>query len=143
MDAAGGGLELGYPVSGIRITLLGGSSREGSSNDTAFAHATHLAFREAAEAASPVLLEPVMEFEIECPMEFLTGVNSDLNSRRARVSGLTTDSDPATIRGTVPLSEIFGYSTILRSLSQGRASFSVEPLSYEPVPPGRAAQVGS
>jgi elongation factor G len=76
-------------------------------------------------------------------MEFLNGVNSDLNGRRARVSGLSTDSDPATIRGTVPLSEIFGYSTVLRSLSQGRASFSVEPRSYEPVPPGRVSQVGS
>jgi elongation factor G len=142
-DAASGGLEMGYPVSGIRITLLGGGAREGSSNDTAFAHATHLAFRQAASAADPVLLEPVMEFEIECPIDFLTGVNSDLNGRRARVSGLVTDSDPATIRGTVPLSEIFGYSTTLRSLTQGRASFSVEPRSYEPVPPGRVSQAGS
>ncbi len=139
LDAAGGGLSMGFPVSGIRITLLGGQARDQSSTDAAFSHATHLAFREAAEKADPQLLEPVMTFEISCPIEFLTGVNSDLNGRRARVSGLSTDTDPATIRGSVPLSEIFGYSTVLRSLSQGRATFTVEPRSYEPLPPGRAA----
>ena len=140
-DAASGGLAMGFPVSGIKITLLGGAARDQSSTDVAFSHATHLAFREAAEKAEPVLLEPVMEFEVSCPMEFLNGVNADLNGRRARVSGMSTNSDPATIRGRVPLSEIFGYSTVLRSLSQGRATFSVEPRAYEPIPAGRAGQL--
>ncbi|MFT7464704.1 MAG: elongation factor G, partial [Pseudohongiellaceae bacterium] len=71
------------------------------------------------------------EFEVSCPLEFLTGVNGDLSTRRARVESLNAESDPAIIRGAVPLSEIFGYSTALRSLSQGRASFSVKPRGYE------------
>lgn len=132
LAAAGGGLALGFPLTGLRVTLLGGRVREQSSNDAAFGHAVHLAFQEAVEKAGPVLLEPVMEFEISCPQEFLTGVNSDLTTRRARVESLNAESDPAVIRGVVPLSEIFGYSTALRSLSQGRATFSVEPRDYEP-----------
>ena len=138
-DAASSGLALGYPVTGIKITLLGGSARDQSSNDTAFGHATHLAFQAAAEKAGPVLLEPVMDFEIACPKEFLPGVNADLNGRRARIAGLDTEAEPAILRGTVPLSEIFGYSTTLRSLSQGRATFSVEPRAYEPAPKGKGA----
>jgi len=132
--AASGGLALGYPLSGLKVTLLGGRTREQSSTDAAFGHAVHLAFQDAVEKAQPVLLEPVMEFEISCPQEFLTGVNSDLTTRRARVESLSAEEDPAIIRGVVPLSEIFGYSTALRSLSQGRAAFSVEPRDYEPAP---------
>ncbi len=133
-SAVAGGGAIGYPLTGVRVTLLGGVMREQGSNDTAFAHAAHLAFEQALAAAQPVLLEPVMDFEIRCPLEFLPGVNADLNGRRARVRLLVTDADPAIVRGSVPLSEIFGYSTALRSLSQGRATFSVEPLTYEPVP---------
>jgi len=132
--AVSSGGELGYPLTGVKVTLLGGNAKEGASNDTAFGHAAHLAFEAALAAAGPVLLEPVMDFEIRCPSEFLAGINADLNGRRARVRSLATDVDPVLIRGSVPLSEIFGYSTALRSLSQGRATFSVEPRSYEPVP---------
>ncbi|MCB9897124.1 MAG: elongation factor G [Planctomycetes bacterium] len=131
---ASGGLELGYPLGQVKVTLLGGSAREQSSNDVAFGHASHMAFEKAASAAGPVLLEPVMDFEISCPQDFLTGVTSDLAGRRARVTSLSAESEPALIRGVVPLAEIFGYSTTLRSLSQGRASFTVEPKAYEPVP---------
>jgi elongation factor G len=133
-DAAQGGLGPGYPFGGIRVVLLGGISRDQGSSELAFSHAAHLALEKAVQAAGYVILEPVMEFEVSCPHEFLTGVNSDLSTRRARVEALRTEVDPAVIRGTVPLSGIFGYSTALRSLSQGRASFSVEPRSYEPVP---------
>jgi elongation factor G len=133
-SAVSGGGAIGYPLTGLKVTLLGGQMREQSSNDTAFAHAAHLAFEEALTKAGPVLLEPVMDFEIRCPLDFLPGVNADLNARRARVRSLVTDADPALVRGSVPLAEIFGYSTALRSLTQGRATFSVEPRTYEPVP---------
>ena len=109
----------------------------------AFSHAAHLAFQEAVERAGPLLLEPVMAFEVSCPQEYLTGVNADLSTRRARVRGLSTESDPVLIRGSVPLAEIFGYSTTLRSLTQGRASFTVEPLAYESAPPSVAAKLVS
>jgi elongation factor G len=141
VSAAAGGGAMGFPLGGLSVTLLGALAREQSSNETAFAHAAHLAFEAALEKAAPVLLEPVMEFEIRCPAEFLPGVNADLNGRRARVRSLRTDEDPAVIRGRVPLSETFGYSTALRSLTQGRASFSVEPRGYEPVPATVAARV--
>jgi elongation factor G len=134
VSAASGGLALGFPLTGLRVTLLGGRVREQSSTEAAFGHAVHMAFQQAVEKAGPVLLEPVMEFEISCPQEFLTGVNSDLTTRRARVESLNTETNPAVIRGVVPLSEIFGYSTALRSLSQGRAAFSVEPRDYESAP---------
>ena len=133
-DAALGGLGPGFPMGGARVTLLGAGSRDQGSGEVAFCHAAHLALQQAVEQAGVVILEPVMEFEIACPQEFLPGVNSDLSTRRARVESLRTESDPAVIRGTVPLSGIFGYSTALRSLSQGRASFSVEPRCYQPVP---------
>jgi len=100
----------------------------------AFGHAAHMAFEKALAAAGPVLLEPVMEFEITSPQDLLAGVNADLNGRRARVRSVTAEGGTAVVRGSVPLSEIFGYSTALRSLTQGRASFSVEPRAYEAVP---------
>ncbi len=133
-SAGTSGLSLGYPLTGIRVRLLGGEAREGSVDEAAFSHAAHMAFEQAAQAAGPVLLEPIMEFEIRCPGSFLAGVNSDLSSRRARVTELVTDAEPAIIRGTVPLAGIFGYSTALRSLTQGRASFTVEPRAYEAAP---------
>ncbi|HTE06625.1 MAG TPA: EF-Tu/IF-2/RF-3 family GTPase, partial [Planctomycetota bacterium] len=140
-NALASGGAIGYPLTGVRVTLLGGVMREQGSNETAFGHAAHLAFEDGLARAQPVLLEPVMDFEIRCPLDFLPGVNADLNSRRARVRSLATETDPAILRGTVPLSEIFGYSTALRSLTQGRATFSVEPRTYEPVPDHVARQV--
>ncbi len=131
---AGGGGPLGYPLTGVRITLLGGTAREQGSNEVAFGHAAHMAFEKALAAAGPVLLEPIMEFEIRAPQDLLAGVNADLNGRRARVTSVTAEGSEAVVRGAVPLSEIFGYSTALRSLTQGRATFSVEPRAYEPVP---------
>jgi len=132
--AAGGGGQLGYPLTGVRVTLLGGSAREQGSSEVAFGHAAHMAFEKALAAAGPVLLEPIMEFEIRAPQDLLAGVNADLNGRRAQVSSVTAEGSEAVVRGAVPLSEIFGYSTALRSLTQGRATFSVEPRAYEPVP---------
>jgi elongation factor G len=132
--AAAGGGTLGYPLTGLRVTLLGGSAREQGSNEVAFGHAAHMAFEKALAAAGPVLLEPIMEFEIRAPQDLLAGVNADLNGRRARVTSVTAEGSEAVVRGAVPLAEIFGYSTVLRSLTQGRASFSVEPRAYEAVP---------
>ena len=137
-SSARGGTGLGFPITGVKVTLLEGLVREQGSEETAFSHAAHLAFEQALEAAGAVILEPIMDFEIVCPSEFLQGVNGDLAGRRAQIRSLNTESDPAVLRGLVPLAEIFGYSTTLRSLSQGRAAFSVEPRSYEPVPPAVA-----
>jgi len=134
-SAATAGGEAGYPLVNLRVTILDAEYNEQTSNEMAFGVATDLAFRDALEKAGPVLLEPVMAFEIRVPQEFLSGVNSDLTGRRAQVSSLNAEQDPVVVRGVVPLSEIFGYTTTLRSLSQGRATLAVEPSRYEPVPP--------
>ncbi len=133
-SATRGGVGLGFPMTGIVVRLQGGKVREGASTDAAFGYAAGVALERAVEAAGPQLLEPVMAFEIDVPIEFLQGVNSDLSGRRGSVESLDTGTDRAVIRGTVPLAEIFGYSTTIRSLTQGRGSFSVEPQSYEPAP---------
>ncbi len=140
--AASAGGDIGYPLHGLRVTLTGGAAREQGSNETAFAHAAHMAFEEALAGARPTLLEPVMSFEVRCPAEFLNGVNGDLNARRARIRSLRTESDPVAITGVIPLVETFGYSTALRSLTQGRATFTVQPCGYEPVPAHLARPLG-
>ncbi|MEW6743030.1 MAG: elongation factor G [Planctomycetota bacterium] len=132
--AARSGLELGFPIINLAITLLGGEVREGEANEVALAAATELAFRQAMASGGVVLVEPVMRFEIRCPEEYVGGVISDLNVRRARILEFDPQAQPAVVRGTVPLAETFGYTTQLRSLTQGRASASLEPFDYEPVP---------
>ena len=105
------------------------------SSEIAFGVATEFAFKDALSKGKTVILEPIMSFEIRSPREYLHGINSDLNSRRARIIELQTDSDPVVIKGTVPLGAVFGYSTVIRSLSQGRAAFTMEPDRYQPASP--------
>ena len=95
-----------------------------------------MAFQEAAKKAGLVLLEPIMNLEVTVPAQFLSPIIGDLNSRRASISEIETSREPNTVRATVPLAEFFGYSTVARSLSQGRANYSLEPREYRPVPPG-------
>jgi elongation factor G len=95
---AGGGGALGFPLNGLTVTLLGGSAREQGSSEAAFGHAAHMAFEKALEAAGPVVLEPVMDFEIACPQELLAGVNADLNGRRAQVRQVTNEAGTAVVR---------------------------------------------
>ena len=94
-----------------------------------------MAFQEAAKAAGLVLLEPIMNLEVTVPAQFLSPIIGDLNSRRASISEIETSREPNTVRATVPLAEFFGYSTVARSLSQGRANYSLEPREYRAVPP--------
>ncbi|MBI4881735.1 MAG: elongation factor G [Planctomycetes bacterium] len=128
------GGSLGFSVIRIRVTLLSGEWIEGESNETAFAVATERAFDEALNVAGVQILEPIMRFEIRTPAEYMKSIISDLNGRRARVTELALDEDPVLLRGEIPVSGTFGYSTTIRSLSQGRATCSMEPSDYAVVP---------
>jgi elongation factor G len=107
-----------------------------------FVQAASIALRLALAAATVDLLEPVMSFEIECPPEFASGIIGDLNSRRADVGGVVASGLLTTITGNVPLVHMFGYSTVVRSLSQGRASFSMQPAGFRTVPEQELAARG-
>ncbi len=133
-EAMESGILAGYPVVGIRAILLDGSYHEVDSSDMAFKIAASLAFKEAMKKANPVLLEPVMELEITTPEEYVGGIIADLNSRRAKVEGMETRGNVRVIKAHAPLSELFGYATVLRSLSQGRANYVMKFSHYQEVP---------
>ena len=133
-DAMENGLLAGYPVVDIRVTLYDGSFHEVDSSEIAFRAAASMAFREGARTADPVLLEPVMKVESVTPDEYLGDVMGDFNRRRGMVQGSEETVAGAAIRAEVPLREMFGYATVLRSLTQGRATFSMEFLKYAEVP---------
>jgi len=130
-----------YPLINIRITLLGGEQRSEESTELAFESATAMAVRRALEAASPVLLEPIMKVEVVTPEEYFGPINSDLMSRRAIITSTGQRGANHLIDCEAPLSEMFGYATQVRSLSQGRASFSMEPCRYEAMPMELARKV--
>jgi elongation factor G len=135
------GIGMGFQVVHIRAEVTGGEFDPGRAGEIAFGVAAEMAFKEAMEKGGTVLLEPIMSLEVSSPLEYMSGIQSDLNGRRAKILEVELNTEPATIRGTVPLANVFGYSTIIRSLSQGRASFSLEPLDYEPVPADMAKQL--
>jgi len=125
----------------VRATLFDGSFHEVDSSEIAFKIAASQAFKSACKRASPNLLEPIMKIEVLTPEEYMGDVIGDLNSRRAKIISMEPRGNIKVIHGTVPLSEMFGYATILRSLSQGRASYSMEPSHYEEVPRQIAEQI--
>jgi elongation factor G len=129
-DAASGGVLRGDPMIDIKVVLKSAVHREGESTPGAFARATTMAFMDAVRAAQPVLLEPIMSFEVVCPDEFLGGVLKDLQVRGAEVGEVAAREDRRTITGRVALSRMFQYASVLRSLSQGRAGCSLEPSEY-------------
>ena len=133
-EAMESGILAGYPVVGIKAILLDGSYHEVDSSEMAFKIAASMAFKEAMKKANPVLLEPVMELEITTPEEYVGGIIADLNSRRAKVEGMDTRGSVRVIRAHAPLSELFGYATALRSLSQGRATYVMRFSHYQEVP---------
>ncbi|HOI43737.1 MAG TPA: elongation factor G, partial [Elusimicrobiales bacterium] len=133
-EALDGGAIAGFPILDIKATLFDGSFHEVDSSEIAFKIAGAMALRAACKAASPVLLEPIMKFEVVTPEANMGDVIGDLNSRRAKIAEMGNRGNVRFIRGTVPLSEMFGYATIVRSISQGRASFNLEPSHYEDVP---------
>jgi len=128
------GPRFGFPLVGCRIRFVGGESRERTNSEFAFAQAATIALRQAMQAADVALLEPVMAFEVQTPEEFASGVIADLGGRRAEVADILSEGDLRTIRGRVPLAEMFGYSTVVRSLSQGRASHGLSPAGFTEVP---------
>ncbi len=131
----------GYPVEGVRARLYDGKTHPVDSDNMSFEIAGRMAFREAARKADPVLMEPIMLVEVTTPEEYLGDVIGDLNSRRGRIEGLTQRNDAQVVRAMVPLAEMFGYSTDLRSLTQGRAIFTMLFDHYEEVPKNIAEQL--
>ena len=132
-EACESGILAGYPVINVKIILYDGSFHEVDSSDIAFKMAGSLAFKEAVSRAKPVLLEPVMSIEVVVPQEYLGDVIGDLNSRRGKIKELGTRGKAKTVKAFIPLGEMFGYATSLRSLSQGRATHSMEFDHYAPV----------
>ncbi len=128
------GVLAGYPVVGIKATLLDGSYHEVDSSEMAFKIAASMAFKEAMEKGSPVLLEPIMKVEVTTPEDYMGNIIADLNSRRAHIDALENRGHLRVVRALVPLSEMFGYATTLRSLSQGRANYTMVLSHYEKVP---------
>jgi len=124
----------GFPVTRLRVILLGGSSHSVDSSEIAFKVAAAMAFKDAYRKSEPIILEPIMHIEIITPEEFMGEVIGDLNSRRGRVEKTEIRERSRIIEGFVPLANFFGYATALRSLTQGRASYSMEPSHYQEVP---------
>ncbi|NGO88851.1 elongation factor G [Vreelandella stevensii] len=128
------GVIAGYPMIDVKVTLFDGSYHDVDSNETAFKIASSMAVKEGARKAKAVLLEPVMKVEVVTPEDFMGDVMGDLNRRRGLVQGMDDSSSGKVIRATVPLGEMFGYATDLRSQTQGRASYSMEFAKYEEAP---------
>lgn len=134
LNALDSGVMAGYPVVDIKVTLFDGSFHEVDSNDMAFQIAASMAFKEGCKKASPMLLEPIMKLDVVTPKDYMGDVIGDLNRRRGRIEQVEDKGLIQYIHGFVPLSEMFGYATTVRSLSQGRAAYSMEPSHYEEVP---------
>jgi elongation factor G len=128
------GVIAGYPMENIKVTLLDGSYHEVDSSEMAFRIAASMAFRDGASKAGPILLEPVMNVEVVVPEEYMGDVLADLNSRRGKIEGVSHRTDARVVAATVALSEMFGYATALRSLTQGRAVHTMLFASYAPIP---------
>jgi elongation factor G len=141
IEAMEGGILAGYPVLDLRATLYDGSYHEVDSSEMAFKIAGSMAFKAAAERAGPVLLEPIMRVEVTTPENYMGDVIGDLHSRRGTIDLTEPRGNVTVVRALVPLSEMFGYATTVRSMSQGRASFSMEPAHYEKVPPNIADEI--
>ena len=140
-EALENGAIAGYPIVDIKVTLYDGSFHEVDSSDLAFKMAGSIGLRNGASKAKPVLLEPIMRLEVVMPAEFLGEVIGDLNSRRGHIEGIETHGETCIVHSLVPLAETFGYTTDLRSLSQGRATSSMEFDSYRELPSGLAEQI--
>jgi elongation factor G len=141
VEAMRNGVLAGYPVEDVRVRLYDGSFHEVDSSEMAFKIAGSMAFKEAARKADPVILEPIMAVEVVTPEEYMGDVMGDLNSRRGKITGMAPRKDAQVIRAMVPLSEMFGYSTVLRSMTQGRAIYTMELSHYDDTPRSIADQI--
>ncbi|RLD92503.1 MAG: elongation factor G, partial [Aquificota bacterium] len=133
-DAAETGVLSGYPMVDLKVILYDGSYHEVDSSEMAFKIAASMAFKEAVQKAQPVLLEPMMKVEVVVPEEYMGDVIGDLNSRRGRIQGIDEKRNAKVITALVPLAEMFGYATTLRSLTQGRGTYTMQFSHYEEVP---------
>jgi elongation factor G len=131
----------GFPVVDVKVTLFDGSYHDVDSNENAFKMAASIAFKDGMKKAAPALLEPMMSVEVETPEEFMGNVMGDLSSRRGIVQGMEDNPTGKVIKAEVPLAEMFGYSTTLRSLSQGRATYTMEFKHYAEAPKNVAEAV--
>ncbi len=140
-EALLGGIVVGYPAVDVRATLQHATFVEGESTEVAYKIASSLAWKDAAAKANPVILEPIMAAEITSPDEYMGSVIGDLNSRRGKISSMAPKHGVQVIKAEVPLAEMFGYSTALRSSSQGRATYAMEFSTYHEVPPATAHEI--
>ncbi len=140
-EAMQNGVLAGYPVVDVKVRLFDGSYHEVDSSEMAFKIAGSIAFKEAVRKASPVLLEPIMEVEVETPEDYVGDVIGDLNSRRGKIMGMENKGVITVVKALVPLAEMFGYATTLRSLTQGRGTFIMKFSHYDEVPQSIAEQI--
>ncbi len=140
-EALENGVLAGYPMVDVKVELIYGSYHDVDSSEMAFKIAGSMAFKEAAKKAHPIILEPMMNVEVVCPESYMGDVLGDLSARRGKIGGMTQRGEAQVISASVPLSEMFGYSTKLRSMSQGRAVYSMEFALYEEVPKSKAEEI--
>jgi len=141
VEAMRNGVLAGYPVEDIKVKLFDGSFHDVDSSEMAFKIAGSMAFKDAARKAHPVILEPIMDVEVVTPEDYMGDVLGDISSRRGKIEGLSSRKDAQIIKAKVPLSDMFGYSTILRSMTQGRAIYSMQFSYYEEVPRSISDQI--
>ena len=140
-DALKNGVVAGFPVVDVKAKLYDGSYHDVDSDEVSFKVAGSMAFKAGAKKAKPILLEPIMDVEVVTPEEYLGDVMGDLNSRRGKIEGFSARKDAQVIKATVPLSEMFGYATVLRSMTQGRAIYTMQFLHYAEVPKSIAEEI--
>ncbi len=140
-EALENGVIAGYPMVDVKAQLIYGSYHDVDSNEMAFKIAGSMAIKEAVKRANPVILEPIMNVEVVCPNDYMGDILGDLSARRGKIGGMTQRGEAQVIAASVPLSEMFGYSTKLRSQSQGRAVYSMEFSHYEEVPKSKAEEI--
>ncbi len=140
-DAMKNGVLAGYPVVDVKAKLYDGSYHEVDSDEISFRVAASMAFKNGAKKANPILLEPIMQVEVITPEEYLGDVMGDLNSRRGKIEGFSTRKDAQVIKAQVPLAQMFGYATVLRSMTQGRALYTMQFSHYAEVPKSVAEEI--
>jgi elongation factor G len=141
IDSLDSGPLIGFPLVDLKVVLVDGSYHEEDSTEMAFGVAATMAMRKGAAEASPILLEPIMDLEVIVPEEYLGEVMSDLNAKRAKINGVESRHNVQVVKAHVPLAEMFGYSTDLRSATQGRATFTMQFTAYDRVPEHLATKV--
>jgi elongation factor G len=140
-EALENGILAGYPVVDVKVQLIYGSYHDVDSSEMAFKIAGSMAFKEAAKRAHPIILEPMMNVEVVVPDAYMGDILGDLSARRGKIGGMVQRGEAQVVDASVPLSEMFGYSTKLRSQSQGRAVYSMEFSHYEEVPKSKADEI--